>query len=43
MKTLIETIRLFALLAILSLAIVGVAVFVLGTEQTTPNQLTPEP
>ena len=43
MNILIETIRLFALLLILSLAIIGVAVFVIGNEQATPNELTPEP
>jgi len=42
-KILIETIRLFALLLILSLAVIGVAVLVIGNEQATPNELTPEP
>jgi len=41
-KILIETIRLFALLLILSLAVIGVAVLVIGNEQATPNnELTP--
>ena len=43
MNILVETIRLFALLLILSLAVIGVAVLVIGNEQATTNELTPEP